>query len=46
MTDIDTLESAEDSQKTTVIYDMHGRRVTEIVKGGMYIINGQKVIAK
>ena len=46
MTDIDTLESADDSQKTTVIYDMHGRRVTEMVKGGMYIVNGKKVIVK
>ena len=46
MTDIDTLESANDSQKTTVIYDMHGRRVTEMVKGGMYIVNGKKLIVK
>ena len=46
MTDIDTAESADDSQKTTVIYDMHGRRVTEIVKGGMYIVNGRKVVVK
>lgn len=46
ITDIDTLESADDSQKTTVIYDMHGRRVTEMVKGGMYIVNGKKVIVK
>lgn len=46
MTDIDTLESADDSQKTIVIYDMHGRRVTEMVKGGMYIVNGKKVIVK
>lgn len=46
MTDIDTLESADDSQKTTVIYDMHGRRVTEMVKGGMYIVNGKKVVIK
>ena len=46
MTDIDTLESEDDSQKTTVIYDMHGRRVTEMVKGGMYIVNGKKVVIK
>ena len=26
------------------IYDIYGRRVTEPVKGGVYIINGKKVV--
>lgn len=29
----------------TVIYDIHGRRVTEMVKG-LYIVNGRKVLVK
>ena len=29
----------------TVIYDIHGRRVTEMTKG-VYIVNGKKVIKK
>ena len=45
-TDIDTLESTDNRQQTTVIYDMHGRRVTEMMKGGMYIVNGRKVVVK
>lgn len=30
----------------TVIYDLSGRRVTEITKGGVYIINGVKTLVK
>ena len=30
----------------TVIYDLSGRRVTEITKGGIYIINGVKTLVK
>jgi hypothetical protein len=31
-------------QDSTVIYDLMGRRVTTMVKGSMYIVNGKKVI--
>lgn len=30
----------------TVIYDLSGRRVTEMTKGGIYIINGVKTLVK
>ena len=30
----------------TVIYDLSGRRVTEMTKGGIYIVNGKKVVIK
>ena len=30
----------------TVIYDLSGRRVTEMKKGGIYIVNGKKVVNK
>ena len=33
-------------QNSTVIYDLMGRKVTTMVKGGMYIVNGKKVIVK
>jgi hypothetical protein len=29
-----------------VIYDLNGRRVLETEKGGLYIINGKKVLVK
>jgi hypothetical protein len=29
-----------------VIYDLSGRRVNEMTKGGIYIVNGKKVIKK
>ena len=28
------------------IYDLNGRRVTHVNKGGLYIINGKKVVVK
>ena len=28
------------------IYDLSGRRVTRVAKGGLYIVNGRKFIAK
>ncbi len=49
-----TVEEAEDTAidgveaeaENAVIYDLTGRRVNEIVKGGIYIINGKKVLVK
>lgn len=32
------------AQPSTVIYDLMGRKVTTMVKGNMYIVNGKKVI--
>ena len=45
-TDIDMLESIDNGQQTTVIYDLMGRKVETMEKGGMYIVNGKKVIVK
>ena len=33
-------------QKQSPIYDLSGRRVMQVVKGGVYIQNGQKFIVK
>ena len=49
-----TVEEAEDTAidgveaeaENAVTYDLTGRRVNEIVKGGIYIINGKKVLVK
>ena len=38
--------STDKGQQTIVIYDLHGRRVTNPIKGGIYIINGRKVMIK
>ena len=47
-TGIDNLESLDNDGKTTVIYDLQGRKVlnTETVQEGVYIINGKKVVIK
>ena len=33
-------------QQPTAIYDLTGRRLTEIVEKGIYIVNGKKVVIK
>ena len=38
----DALTDAEES----TIYDLYGRRVTEVTKSGIYIVNGKKVFIK
>ena len=47
-TGIDNLESTGNDGKTTVIYDLQGRKVlnTETLQEGVYIINGKKVVIK
>ena len=47
-TGIDNLESTDNDGKTTVIYDLQGRKVlnTETLQEGVYIINGKKVVIK
>ncbi|MEE0985410.1 MAG: chitobiase/beta-hexosaminidase C-terminal domain-containing protein [Bacteroidaceae bacterium] len=46
-TAIDTVE-AEETEENTVegIYDMQGRKVTQMLPGRMYIVNGKKVLYK
>ena len=41
-TDIDEVESEENGSQP--IYDLSGRRVSKPAKGGIYIINGKKVV--
>ena len=38
--------STLNSQPSTIIYDLTGRRINEIVEKGIYIVNGKKVIVK
>ncbi len=40
------IEEVETEVAETVIYDLTGRRVNEITKAGVYIINGRKVMVK
>ncbi len=42
VTDIENIEAEEEG--TTEIYDLSGRKVAEPVKGGIYIINGKKIV--
>ena len=45
-TDIETMETTDNGQQSRVIYDLTGRRITEIVEKGIYIVNGKKVVIK
>ena len=45
-TSIDNMESTDNGQQTIVIYDLMGRKVDTMEKGGIYIVNGKKVIVK
>ena len=40
------IEEVETEAAETVIYDLTGRRVNEITKAGVYIVNGKKVMVK
>ncbi|MBR5893320.1 MAG: hypothetical protein IKZ37_06785 [Bacteroidaceae bacterium] len=44
-TAIEEVECEEEPQET-IIYDLSGRRIMEITKPGIYIINGKKVVVK
>ena len=35
-----------DEAATTVLYDLSGRKVSQVVKGGIYIRNGKKIIIR
>ena len=39
-------EAIADGEQEMVIYDLAGRRISEIVEKGIYIVNGRKVIVK
>lgn len=39
-------EVTTDSDKSTVIYDLMGRRVQDMSRPGIYIVNGKKVVKK
>ena len=43
-TEIENMETTDNGQQTTVIFDLTGRRIEKIVEKGMYIINGKKVL--
>ena len=45
-TSVDNMEPTANSQQPIVVYDLMGRKVTTMEKGGMYIVNGKKVIVK
>ena len=45
-TDIDEMESADNGQQTTAVYDLMGRKVTAPQEGIVYIVNGKKVVWK
>ena len=36
----------EQSEKKTAIYDLQGRKVTEVQPNGMYIVDGKKIVMK
>ena len=40
------IEGVEAEVENNTIYDLSGRRIAEITKGGIYIIGGKKVLVK
>ena len=46
VTDGTGVENVEVGDVKKVIYDLQGRKLSEIVKSGIYIINGKKVLVK
>lgn len=43
-TDIEEIESIDNGQQTTAVYDLMGRKVSTPRKGGVYIVNGKKIV--
>jgi hypothetical protein len=41
-----TIEGVDAEVEEDVIYDLSGRRITEITNSGIYIVNGKKVLVK
>ena len=46
VTDTTEIEGVDAEVENDVIYDLSGRRIVEITKGGIYIVNGKKVLVK
>ena len=40
------IEHISNNESVAAIYDLSGRRITEITKGGIYIVNGKKTIIR
>ena len=40
------IDAVDAEAENDVIYDLTGRRIAEIVKPGIYIVNGKKVLVK
>ena len=46
-TDFTGIDNTElEDQNSAIIYDLHGRRVENPTKDGIYIVNGKKVVIK
>ena len=45
-TGIETIPQAEEKASSEIIYDIYGRKVSTTTRGGLYIKNGKKFIAK
>lgn len=45
-TGIETIPQAEEKAATETIYDIYGRKIGSMKKGGVYIVNGKKIIVK
>ena len=43
---VSSIEDIEHNSKATIIYDLAGRRLYEITRPGIYIVNGKKYIRK
>ncbi len=43
---VDGIEGVDAEAENAVIYDLTGRRIAEITKAGIYIVNGKKVFVK
>lgn len=41
-----SIENTVEDNEERVIYDLTGRRISEITESGIYIINGKKVLVK
>ncbi|MBO7193640.1 MAG: hypothetical protein J6V47_05080 [Bacteroidaceae bacterium] len=46
VSDLTDIEDVEVESDVKVIYDMQGRRLEEITKPGIYIVNGKKILVK
>ena len=45
-TGISSVDNGQSAKKADIVYDLQGRRVTEMLPNRIYIVNGKKVITK